>query len=95
MMKHRMNVNRHVAQRFAWMKLMLESKCGFHSVSVTREVGGDSLNLRHVIDFGKALTSNGSDGAIVVIVPDTDTDDEAEAKLMAFVDSLPEPKAAV
>lgn len=90
-MKPKINVNRHVAQRFAWMKLMLESMCGFHHVGLAREIGGDSLQIRFVTDIGKALLTNGSDGALVANIPDTDTDDEAEAKLIAFVESLPEP----
>jgi len=53
---------------------------------------GDALELFAIIDFGKALRSKGCDGVVTALVPDSATDDEAEAILLRFIDSLPEPK---
>lgn len=92
-MKPRMNLNRHVAQRHDWMRTMLVAMAGFHgSPCIFREKGSTSLEVRVTVDIGKSLTSNGAEGVMSVFVPDECTDDEAEAMLLRFIDSLPEPK---
>jgi hypothetical protein len=90
-MKPRINVNRHNVQRFAWMQAMLATMGEVYAPpSIAREEG--AFVLRKCTDLGLALRLNGKDGVAYATIPDTATDDEAEALLLQFIESLPEPK---
>ena len=91
-MKPRMNVSRRIVQRHVWMVYMLASLTGDESNRLNRiRREGDALQLFAIVDIGKALLKQG--GAITALVPDSATDDEAEAILMDFIDKLPEPQS--
>lgn len=90
-MKPCLALTRQNVQRFLWMNAMLGSMTGGRVyTSIHRE--GFALQLVSAKDIGSFIVHAGSEGAITADVPDTATDDEAEAILLEFVAQLPEPK---
>ncbi len=90
-MKPRMNITRKNAERFLWMRTMLQAIGDEYSPpSIVREDG--AFVLRNCDDIGLALRHNGKEGITWVSIPDDATDDEAEAMMLKFIESLPEPK---
>lgn len=91
-MKPKLDITREQVQRYLWMNGMLQALMGRIALIVRREGGFSFCKPAGDQDFFAYEYPGMEEPLKPSDVFDTDTDDEAEAKLRAFVDALPEPK---